>query len=732
MTIHTNLLTPTNIFKKDQQLLVPLFQRPYTWNRKEQWEPLWTDITRVAERLLNGNLNGRPHFLGAIVLQQLPNKTGDLDLRTVIDGQQRLTTLQIVLDSIHAEFLRNDLAVHAAKLQGLIENDEVFRKTKDDQFKLWPTNLDRPAFRALMSADSPIDYKSIPEEFQASKFFQGHKYFAEEARAWLKSDGGSISDRADALVKTLREYLQLVVIDLDASDDAQEIFETLNARGAKLEASDLIKNFVFQRLTEEGGSDLAESSYHNHWFKFETSFWVEIISVGREKFQRSSLFLYHWVVSKTASDLVEREVFSRFKEYCLDSGLPMSVIVSDISAAADVYKEKIVQSGDALEGNLNRLSLFVYRTKVMETSVARPLLIEVLDPSKEPVANEQLLKFLEVLESWLVRRMLARATSKGYNKVFVDALALVKKNRNNAGDVLETFFKGQSNFTTYWPDDQEVRKSVSNLAFYDKFSKGRQRMVLEAIEDHMRGWRGSAESASGTRVKRGFFQIEHVMPQSWQAHWPLPSSQNERDRNELVQRIGNLTLLSEKLNKDVSNFPWISSDETKSKKAKVKKDDLLQMNKLLLDLAEDDWSDEKIIMRTESLIAAILDIWKVPAGHTVTFNSPKQEEKVYVEVADLLDFGSLYPGQILYPKQKKHDGVKAEILQDGRIAIGEQIFQTPSAAGEHLRKLRTNGWRFWLVDKDSMKSLSDVRAEYRESLAIDSDDSENELDDSED
>ena len=151
MTIHTNLLTPTNIFKKDQQLLVPLFQRPYTWNRKEQWEPLWSDILRVAERILEGKDSGRPHFLGAIVLQQLPNKSGDLELRTVIDGQQRLTTLQILLDSIHAEFLRNQLSVHAAKLQGLIENDEVFWKTKDDQFKLWPTNLDRPAFRALMA-----------------------------------------------------------------------------------------------------------------------------------------------------------------------------------------------------------------------------------------------------------------------------------------------------------------------------------------------------------------------------------------------------------------------------------------------------------------------------------------------------------------------------------------------------------------------------------------------------
>jgi hypothetical protein len=730
MTIHTNLLTPTNIFKKDQQLLVPLFQRPYTWNRKEQWEPLWSDIMRVAERILDGKNSDRPHFLGAIVLQQLPNKSGDLELRTVIDGQQRLTTLQILLDSIHAEFLRNDLPIHAAKMVGLIENDEVFRKTKDDQFKLWPTNLDRPAFRALMSAPAPIDYKEISEEFQASKFYQAHKYFAEEARAWLLENGEeNISERADALGETLRKYLQLVVIDLDTSDDAQEIFETLNARGAKLEASDLIKNFVFQRLTEEGGSELAETFYQDHWFKFETSFWVEIISVGREKFQRSSLFLYHWVVSKTASDLVEREVFSRFKEFCLDSGQPMSAIVSDLSAAADIYREKIIQSGDVPEGDLNRLGLFVYRTRVMETSVARPLLIEVLDSNRDPIPEKQLIKFLDVLESWLVRRMLARATSKGYNKVFVDALGHIKKDRINAGDALENYFKSQSNFTTYWPDDEEVKKSITNLAFYNKFSKARQRMVLEAIEDYSRGWHSGAESASGTRVKRGFFQIEHVMPQSWQAHWPLPSTLTERDRNDLVQNLGNLSLLSPMKNKNVSNDPWISSDESKSKRAKVKKDDLLQMNKELLDFAGNDWNDEKIIERTNLLIEAILNIWWVPSGHSVQFNSPMQEEKVFVEITDLLEFGSLYPGQILYPKQKKHEGVRAEVLQDGRIAIGELIFATPSAAGEHLRKSRTNGWRFWLVDKDSIKSLSDVRGEYRDSLSIDTDDSETDVED---
>jgi uncharacterized protein with ParB-like and HNH nuclease domain len=726
MTIHTSLLTPTHIFQKEQQLLVPLFQRPYTWNRKEQWEPLWADVVRVATRLLEGKDNSsRPHFLGAIVLQQMPNKSGDLEYRTVIDGQQRLTTLQILLDSIHAELTRHELKSQAAKLVGLIENGEVFRKSADDKFKLWPTNLDRAAFRALMSAQSPIDYKDIPVDYQSSKFYQGHKYFAEEARSWLSEDGSwSKAERADALVRTLRDQLQLVVIDLDTTDDAQEIFETLNARGAKLESSDLIKNFVFQRLTEEGGSSLAESFYKEHWFKFETSFWVETISVGREKFQRSSLFLFHWIVSKTAADLIEREVFSRFKEYTFDSGQSMSEIVSELSESADIYQEKIIQSGDSLEGNLSRLGLFVYRTSVMETSVARPLLLEVFNPRKEVIPNDQLIKFLDVIESWLVRRFLARATSKGYNKVFVDAISIVQKNRLKAGDALESFFAAQSNFTTYWPDDQDLRTSLKTMPFYNKFGKGRQRMVLEALEDYLRGWVGTSESASGTRVKRGTFQIEHVMPQSWQSNWPLPTNISERDRDDAVQRLGNLSLLSKKLNVDVSNSGWNAGKGKDGKREAFVEKDLLQMNKKLLEVAQDDWNEEKIADRTELLISAMLDIWKVPAGHSVVFNSPKQEEKIYVEVADLLEFGSLYSGQILYPKQKKHEGVRAEVLQDGRIAIGDLIFTSPSAAGEHLRKSRTNGWSFWLVDKNSIKSLSDVRNEYRETLSIDLDDSD--------
>ena len=727
MTIHTSLLTPTHIFQKEQQLLVPLFQRPYTWNKKEQWDPLWTDVTRVASRLLSGSGNiARPHFLGAIVLQQLPSNSGDLEYRSVIDGQQRLTTLQILLDSVHAELTRQGLTSQAAKLIGLIENGEVFRNGVDDnRFKIWPTNLDRSSFRAVMSAESPIDYSVIPNDFHASKFYQGHKFFAEETKVWLEEGSSeTLTARADALVKTLRDQLQLVVIDLDTADDAQEIFETLNARGARLESSDLVKNFVFQKLIEEGVN--VEAFYKDYWFKFETRFWVETISVGREKFQRSSLFLYHWIVSKTATDLVEREVFSRFKEFALDSGLKMSEIVAELSESADIYQEKIIQAGDHLEGNLDRLGLFIYRTNVMDTSVVRPLLLELFDPRKAPVSEDQTLKFINVIESWLVRRLLARATSKGYNRIFVDALVEMKRDRANCGDRLEAHFARQSNYSSYWPDDQELRGNLANLPFYLKIGKGRQRMLLEAIEDYFRGWIGTSESAAGTRVKRSTFEIEHVMPQSWTANWPLPPSISARDRDDAVQKLGNLSLLTRKLNGEVSNRGWIGTSQKDGKRHFVEESDLLLLNRKLLVLAENDWTEEKIAERTSTLIEAILAIWEVPDGHAVSFNTPKVEEQVYVVIADLLEFGSLQAGQILYPNQKEHGGKTAEVLLDGRIAVDQEIFFTPSGAAEYARKQRTNGWKYWLVDKEKGASLSDIRATYREALAIDSDDSESE------
>src|SRR5690606_29890082 len=133
-----------------QRLVVPLFQRPYVWNEENQWEPLWEDLTRVAGRVLaEPNESHQPHFLGAVVLQQVAGQTGHMQQRTIIDGQQRLTTLQLLLDALHAELLAVEATQPAMRIESLVSNAPAFRAKPEDQFKVWPTNRDRPAFQAV-------------------------------------------------------------------------------------------------------------------------------------------------------------------------------------------------------------------------------------------------------------------------------------------------------------------------------------------------------------------------------------------------------------------------------------------------------------------------------------------------------------------------------------------------------------------------------------------------------
>src|SRR5829696_3231419 len=114
------------VFMLPQRLVVPLFQRPYVWNEENQWEPLWDDVARVADRLLRDPAEKhQPHFLGAVVLQQVQKPTGYMQERTIIDGQQRLTTLQLLLDALHAELLAVSAVAPAKRIEALVENSEA-------------------------------------------------------------------------------------------------------------------------------------------------------------------------------------------------------------------------------------------------------------------------------------------------------------------------------------------------------------------------------------------------------------------------------------------------------------------------------------------------------------------------------------------------------------------------------------------------------------------------------
>lgn len=705
----TQVRTPQAIFMQPQRLLVPLFQRPYVWNEELQWEPLWKDLERVATRLLANPTSAQaPHFLGAVVLQQLPTPTSDLQQRTVIDGQQRLTTLQLMLDALHAEIAAVGAAMPAARLEPLIANGEAFRRQKEDRYKVWPTNRDRAAFNEVMEATSPIDYQRLKN--RSSRMAKAHQFFAQQCREWLNAGGSeNVLQRAEAIERSARELVQVVVIDLTANENAQEIFETLNARGAVLTAADLIKNFVFQRLLEQAAD--VESAYDKYWSQFETAFWEEEVSVGRLRYPRSSVFLNHWLIARTGEEVVAREVFSRFKAYAdFQSGHPMIDLLQEIHSAAAIYRE-FTEKANKLDGPLDRVGLFAYRVTTMESEVIKPVLLALLDHKAGPLPQEDVATTLNVLESWLVRRMLVRATGKSYNKLLAEVVSVIRHSQpGQIGQTVKEYFVSQRSETSYWPDDDELRRELETMPIYRKLSRGRLRMTLEAIEDHWRGWIPGEESAAGMRIRRGSYAIEHVMPQSWIKHWPLTVGVPEVERDSRIHRLGNLTLLTRKLNSTVSNGPWLGEG---GKAAHLQEKDVVLLNsRLLKDYGTKTWDEEGVDNRTKLVIDTILKIWPVPSGHKVSIEHERTDSSISVEIADLIGSGHLTAGQVVYSRPGKYGGHVGRILSGGRIEVAGQIFDSPSRAGIYVRKKATNGWNFWRLDPNGRRPLKEVRAEY--------------------
>lgn len=728
--METQVRTPQTVFMQPQTLVVPLFQRPYVWNEDNQWDPLWSDVVRVAERMLDKPSGIAPHFIGAVVLQQVSRNTGQMQERTIIDGQQRLTTLQLLLAALYCELLGVGVTQPAMRIEPLIKNSEPFWSNPEDRFKVWPTNRDRAAFNAVMSAKLPVDYDTIGHP--GERLIDAHQFFGGKAREWLLADGANaLPSRAVALETVVRDRLQMVVIDLAADENAQEIFETLNARGAPLSAADLIKNFVFQRLLES--STNVEHAYQKHWKEFETGFWEKEISVGRLFHPRSAIFLNHLLIARTGKEVVAKEVFHQFKRFADDSGIKMTVLLEQIYDASQVYRS-FTEGASKLDGPIDRLALFAYRTGVLESEAVKPLVLCLLDPNEKPIPQDQLIKVWEVLESWMVRRMLVRATTKAYNLVFAELVALVRaSDRTTVGDDIEVHLAKQNIDRAYWPDDEEVQQELGRLPVYRRLRRSRLRMVLEAVEDYLRGWRDNREALGQERVRRGHLAIEHIMPRKWQNHWPLPSGEREEARDAGIHLLGNLTLLTSRLNSKVSNGPWLGTD---GKRAGLNKHDVLLLNREIVKIASgewtNDWTDGQIKARTGELTRVVTQIWPVPKGHRSSFSlkAPRVQKKV--ELQDIIAAGKLNPGMSLFPKRKKYSSRVAVLLPDGRLEVDGVAFSRPTEAASFIVGKRTNGWRFFLVDQESKKSLRDLRQEYVSSLAADAEYDEVEDDGDED
>lgn len=693
--MQTYIRTPQEVFLQPQRLLVPLFQRPYVWTLDVQWQPLWEDVTRQADRIL-ARVPIKPHFLGAVVLQQAPIGLGGLQEWTVIDGQQRLTTLQILLDAVQAVVKEAGADQAADRLASVIRNGPSWVREPSEQLKVWPTNRDRDAFFEVMTATPPVEYASLTSHGQT--LVNAHAYFAGVAREYLIEDPMA---RADALAVALLQGLQLVVIALDVEDDAQEIFETLNGRMTPLTAADLIKNLLFQRLSREGSD--TESLYNKYWRNFETDYWEKQIGRGRMLLPRISMFLSDYLVAQTGEEVRPADVFRSFKRFLEHDPRAASAEtwLAGLSGHSLRYQGYVEESMKPA-GTISDVARFVYRIRAIDTEVANPVLLWLLDPNLDAIPGNQMALALGSLESWLVRRAIVGVTTKNYNRVLLELLRrLQHEDRAEAGTVIRDFLVSQRPITSYWPGDGEVRKALTQTPIYRRLAKPRLRMILEAIEDQRRRIGTGNTYQSEAPVVRGTTTIEHVMPQQWQENWtPFDGDNDARDL--VLQTIGNLTLLTSKMNSGVSNKAW------SEKRTRLRENSTLLLSDRDITNVEV-WKEEQIVERGATMANEVLAVWPIPSAALGVPTILAANTKITVEV--LVEAGALNVGQVL--RGRGTEPHYATVLDGGRLEVNGVAYGSPSGAAKASLGRQSNGWWWWLVDHEGKVSLSDVWNEYQ-------------------
>ena len=256
------------LFGGDQERFdAPLFQRPYVWD-EARWTGLWDAVKTLAAARLTDK-HAKPHFLGAIVLDQLSTTTGSLHLREVVDGQQRLTTLLVMITALRDFCSTAAQPTYAKACHLLVENRTPFSNDLVEKLKVWPTNADRSEFRTVMTSGSASAVRTWMKETSpdaAHLLSHAYLYFCDSIQAWLQDNATeSIEKRLGSLYSAITEDLVLVVIDLESEDDSQKIFETLNSIGTPLLPADLVKNFLFRGIS----GDHPETLYQTYWAKFD-------------------------------------------------------------------------------------------------------------------------------------------------------------------------------------------------------------------------------------------------------------------------------------------------------------------------------------------------------------------------------------------------------------------------------------------------------------------------------
>ncbi|MBJ7354356.1 MAG: DUF262 domain-containing protein [Thermoleophilaceae bacterium] len=623
-------LTLRDAFLGDRRFEVPVYQRPYVWTKEDQWEPLWNDVEATAQRLAEARQLGPhqslaksaaeklapPHFLGAVVIEQSQVVTGDVDTRLIVDGQQRLTTLQLLIRGV-LDALENVNASKKARstLRKAIENDaDVVAPEK--LAKLQPRKADVQDYTEAMASEVP--------DIEHSSFASARDFFRECAAGFIQDESVPVDpydpieppevDRAELLVATLMDRIKLVVIDLEEEDDAQVIFEALNARNTPLSATDLVKNLLFLRAQKE--RDDSDVLYESRWKRFDedSDWWLERTGAGHAQRARQDWLLGDWMTAQLARPVNVGRLYAEFRRWLEQSGSAAIDALQTLNRYADAYEALNGRNEEATE--IER-EVFAMIDEFGITATTPLLLLLYVQPeSRITVADRE--RAFQAIASFLLRRMVTKAQTRAYGQAFADVLKRVRAAEESGENLADTVIHAlrSAPHGYVWPSDDEIESSFVHSRFYGPggINQRRIRFILGAVELQLQS---EATKSEPITISVDGLQVEHIIPRTWRTTWPVGKGKGmaatlaEQERDAQVDRIGNLTLATGSLNASLSNNPW------ESKRKELRKHSKLHLNAELLE--KDAWDEAAIEDRGRWLASRVAEIW--PGAHSEVWDA---------------------------------------------------------------------------------------------------------------
>lgn len=557
------------ILEGTKQYQVPLYQRTYSWT-KEQQARLWSDLAELADdRVQNSTAT---HFIGSLVLAPTPdNGPVGVSKYLVVDGQQRLTTLTILLAAIR-DHQRDALGGTSGGQQFERINEKyLINKWEADaaRYKLLPTQGDRDSYRAII--------ESTQQSGGDDSVGRAYRYFRERLAG---ADDPDDPHDIDRLEEAALSGLSLVSVTTQAGDNVHRIFESLNNTGLQLTQGDLLRNYLFMRMPT-----LAPVVYSSVWRPLE------------EMLGAANLEQLFWLDLAQSDDRAKMTDIYSAQVQRLDKLSTESEIETEVRRFADLGR-LLALILEPFQEHDPGVRLRLQRLKAWGTTTVRPVLLHLLDRRERGEAtSEQIARAMLYVESFLVRRLLIGRATKNDNRILARAAVEVR----DAPDVDVAVHRYLSSGRKYYATDVEVHEAASQVPFYLNGRGPQRKLILQWLEESF----GSQEPVDLTKAS-----IEHVLPQTLTDEWAAELSRDLQEgeeisdlHTELVHVLGNLTLTG--YNGTLGNRSF-----------DAKRQHLAHTGiRLSRSIAEGDrWGRPEIVRRGNELADRIAEIWPAPTS----------------------------------------------------------------------------------------------------------------------